>query len=74
MNKQRRERIAEAINLLDQARDILDECKSEEEDYLDNMPENLQQGEKGDAAQSAIDSLESAIDSIDDAVSSAEEI
>ena len=37
------------------------------------MPENMQQGEKADAAQTAISSMDDAMNYIDDAMSSLEE-
>lgn len=58
MNKSRRERIAHALKLL---QEVLDE----EQQSFDNMPEGLQQGEKGVESEDAISSLEDAISSID---------
>ena len=43
---------------------------SEEQDYLDNMPENLQFSERYENAESNVDDLDSSLDSIDDAVES----
>jgi hypothetical protein len=45
-----------------------EDVQSEEQDYLDNMPEGLQGGEKGEAAQSAIDALDEVICNIETAV------
>ena len=42
----------------------------EEEAYMDNIPENLQNSSRYEAAEDACDNLESAVDSIDDAISS----
>jgi hypothetical protein len=42
-----------------------EEIKDEETEYYDNMPENFQSGDKGDAAQSVISELESAMDALD---------
>ena len=39
--------------------------RDEEKEYLDNMPESLQDGEKGETAQENIDNLESALDSLE---------
>ena len=44
MNKQRRNRIAEALELISQARDILEEVKDEEQESYENLPESLQYG------------------------------
>lgn len=46
MNKQRRNRIAEALELISQARDILEEVKDEEQESYENLPESLQYGER----------------------------
>ena len=39
MNKQRRNRIAEALELISQARDILEEVKDEEQESYENLPQ-----------------------------------
>lgn len=48
MNKQRRNRIAEALELISQARGILEEVKDEEQESYENLPESLQYGERGE--------------------------
>lgn len=53
MNKQRRNRIAEALELISQARDILEEVKDEEQESYENLPESLQYGERGEQMQQA---------------------
>ena len=58
MNKQRRNRIAEALELISQARDILEEVKDEEQGSYENLPESLQYGERGEQMQENVDSLE----------------
>lgn len=73
MNHERRKRLAEAAELLEQAKTIVEECATEENDYYDNMPESLQSGEKGDKAQEAASTLEEAASSIEDILSSIEE-
>lgn len=45
------------------AEDLQDVC-NEEQDYFDNMPESLQDGDKGQKAQAAIDLMESLIDDL----------
>lgn len=46
----------------------LEECRNEEEDAFDNMPESLQDGERGEAMQEAISAMEDADSSIQDAI------
>jgi hypothetical protein len=73
MNKARREAIDVAIAKIEEGKSELETLMEEEQDYLDNMPENLQSSEKGESAQAAIDALEGAVASLDDAVTSAQE-
>lgn len=58
MNKQRRRSIRDIINQLTDLQVSIETLKDEEQEYLDNMPEGLQAGDKGSAAQEAIDALE----------------
>lgn len=85
MNNDRRKQIDKAIGLLQQLAPLLDEAKSLVEDiatgereYYDNMPENMQNSDKGQDADTAASSLEEAQSSleeldIDDIVSKLEE-
>lgn len=43
----------------------IDEVKDEEQEYYDNMSENLQGGEKGEIAQEAINQMEEAFNFIE---------
>ena len=74
MNKERRKKIEEIAVKLDALQTEITEVQSEEQDTFDNMPENLQQGEKADAMQAAIDSMEDAISHLDDAINALGEI
>jgi methyl-accepting chemotaxis protein len=64
-------RLPEIAFLLTQAKELADEIseeignlQGEEQDYLDAMPESLQNGEKGEKAQAAIDALGEAMDAL----------
>jgi hypothetical protein len=73
MNKQRRKNINDVIKRLTAVQSEFDKSelsdiksdiegiRDEEQDYFDNMPESLQGGEKGDAAQEAVNAMEDAI-------------
>src|SRR3546814_9575415 len=50
---------------LDEAKQLLEAIRDDEQDYYDNMPESFQGGDKGCAAEAAIDQLSTAIDDID---------
>jgi polyhydroxyalkanoate synthesis regulator phasin len=73
MNNKRRESITKLIGQIDDLKSQIETLTEEEQDAYDNMPESLQGGDKGDAAQTAIDALESAVGSLEEAVGSLEE-
>jgi flagellar biosynthesis chaperone FliJ len=73
MNSERRKKLGQATILLSEAQGKLEEAKSiietahdEETEYLDNMPEGLQSGDKGSKAQQAIDNLSEVKDAIEE--------
>ena len=72
MNNARRKKInniiekgSDIVELLEEIKAAIEEVKDEEQDYLDNIPENLQNSEKYELADNAVQSLESALDWID---------
>ena len=72
MNKERRKSIDEIIQRLnnalteiESASEDIDNLKSEEEEYKDNIPESMQNGEKYCLAEEAIENMDSAITSLD---------
>lgn len=73
MNNKRRSRIDKAVSHLEPLLDIIRDILSEEQDAYDNLPENLQDSEKGSVMEDCIQSLEDALDSIEEAVSYLEE-
>lgn len=68
MNKARRKWIDSITDKLLEIQADLEDCRSEEEEAYDNMPESFQYGEKGEAMQDAIDTMENADSSIQDAI------
>lgn len=68
MNNNDRKKIQEWIDTLDQIREDVETMQNGEQDKLDNMPEGLQESERGEKMQEGIDNLESAIDSLRDAI------
>lgn len=73
MNNTRRARISNLIKDLEKKKSEVEDILSEEQDYYDNMPENLQMSSRADAAEAAVGNLEDAVSSIDDAICSLEE-
>ena len=69
MNKTRRAQIQRIIDEIGCLQQDIEELQDEEQDYMDNMPENLQQSDRYYTAEEAVSNLSSAVDSIADAVS-----
>jgi len=67
VNKTRRMSLRLAIEHLTSAASIITTAKEDEQYALDNMPENLQDSERCEAMESAVDKLEDAIASISEA-------
>lgn len=67
MNKQRRKAIEKISDKLEELQAELQMLKDEEEEAYDNLPESLQDGEKGEAMQEAIEYLDNADSFIEDA-------
>ncbi len=65
MNKLRRKRIAEAIELMERAREILETVAEEEQEAFDNMPESLQSSERGETMEENIYAIEEVLDGLD---------
>ena len=73
MNKDRRKQLSEIQSKLAELRDMIDTVLEAEQEAFDNLPESLQESERGEAMQAAIDAMESAMDSCDEAEESLEE-
>lgn len=72
MNKARRKALDEVISKIEEAKELLENLQAEEEEYRDNMPENLQGSERYEAADAAVDNMSSAVDALDEAISNIE--
>lgn len=68
MNKQRRAAIQKISDQLDFLCFTLEKLKNEEQEYIENMPENLRNSERYDTAEQAVSYLEDAISNISEAV------
>ncbi len=68
MNKQRRKSIGEVISKLEELREELDGIMSDEQEAFDNLPESLQESDRGNAMQEAIDNLDYAMSSFEEAI------
>lgn len=68
MNRERRKQVREAIDLLQQATEILAVVAEQEEEAFDNLPEGIQESERGQQMEEILDVLDGACESIDDAI------
>ena len=74
MNKDRRKRLEEITERLGILRDELETLMNEEQDAFDNLPENFQNSERGECAQTKIDTISDALDDLDIATNNLEEV
>ena len=68
MNNKRRKQIDKAIEMLTETSNFIETIKSDEEEYMDNMPENLQGSSRYSDAEEACSCLEEAISDIESAI------
>lgn len=57
-------------DMLEEAKSKLEDILGEEEEYRDNMPENMQYGERWEKADEACDNMGEAIDELENAIAS----
>lgn len=67
MNKLRRKQIEDINDTLAKLLEQLEVLRDEEQEAYDNMPESLQDSERGEKMSDALITMESAIDSITEA-------
>lgn len=66
MNKSRRSRIDEIIQKIEDLTYDIDVLRDEEEEAYDNLPESIQDSDRGQVMYDAIDNLDSAISSLEE--------
>ena len=69
MNKERRKMLINASVLVEQAKDLIQQACQEEQESFDNMPEGLQEADKGQAMQEAIGLMEQLDSDLEDCMS-----
>lgn len=74
MNAIRRKELMRAIELLDEAKGILESVKDEEQEAFDNLPESFQASERGETMEDNIYNLDEAYSSIEDIVDTIEDM
>ena len=69
MNNDRRKELSRLSVQIEEIKDSLESLKCEEEEYLENMPENFQDSERGERASEAINNIDSALSTLGEAIS-----
>lgn len=65
MNRERRKRVQEALDLLQQASEILADVADQEDEAFDNLPESIQESERGKKMEEMLEALDEAMDDLD---------
>lgn len=68
MNNTRRKSLRELIEKTEGIKQGIEELRTEEEEYYNNMPSSVQDGEKGDRAQTVIEYLDEAMTAAGDVI------
>ena len=68
MNNTRRKHLRDLIEKMEGIKSEIEEIRTEEEEYYNNMPEAFQDGDKGDRAQTVIEYLEEAMTAAGDVI------
>jgi len=74
MNEKRRARIRAVKERLEDCANEIDDIRSDEEEYRDNIPENLQNGDRYQDTEENCDKLDTAASTVRDAISELDEI
>lgn len=75
MNKARRKELERAVDLLYQAKEIIESVRDDEQEAYDNLPESIQYSERGEQMSENVDTLDNAADyDIEDIITNINEI
>lgn len=74
MNKQRRQKIRDVKKEIENCKENLQKILDEEQDYFDNIPENLQGSMRGSDSEDAIDTMENCIEDLENIINELMEI
>lgn len=66
MNNQRRAMIQKAQDCIDRAKGLLEEVVGEEAEAFDNLPDSIQESERGERMEEVIDLIKEIVDDLDD--------
>ena len=72
MNNTRRSQITDIMEKLSALQTSIEELLEEEQEAFDNLPEGIQDSERGEAIQTAIDNLEEAVSNCEELLNNLE--
>lgn len=73
MNNNRRKEIRNVIEQLEGLQCQMENIRDDEQDYIDNIPENLQGSERCETAETAVENLDLAIESFEELINNLSE-
>ena len=73
MNADRRKRLKSVVEKLTAAKQELDDIAAEEQDAFDNLPEGIQESDRGDAMQQNADDIYDHVQALDEVVDAIED-
>ena len=74
MNALRRKELRKAIELIEQAKSIVEQMQAEEQDCFDNLPEGIQNSERGEAIEECAYKLDEVLEGLEEQVDELETI
>lgn len=74
MNKDRRKSIERIVDKINEIKADLTSIRGDEEEAYDNLPEGIQESERGDSMQEAIEAMDNADGALQEAADFLEEI
>lgn len=74
MNRERRKQLRQWSDKAEELKSELESILWDEQEYYDNIPENLQSSSRAEDSEAAIECLENAIDSVDEAINTVYDI
>lgn len=66
MNKERRKKLEDLLGQLSTIKDEIEELKEAEQEAFDNLPDSLQQGERGQGMEGNVEILEDTVGSLEE--------
>lgn len=74
MNDVRRRTLRGAVELLEQAKGIIEDCAQEERSCFERKPESLQYCESGEKMEENADNMDDAVSNLQDVIDGLEEV